>query len=732
MQPFDLNNLPETEEDIDFSDIEEKYNQLFFQEQEEVFDNVIVVDHLPVVNEAQEEKLIRFLRKIFRNVGEIRENYYTMPKAMNENGVLMSKGFMFIELETVEQATLAITLIDGFELTKSHILAVNRFTDVEKSLDMEESESLVLTDEEEFVEKEYLKSWMTDEMGRDQMVVCHDNQVQVLWNMQKEQPQIAHSKSHWTESHVQWSPTGSYLATFHSQGIALWGGESWKKVGRFVHPSVKLADFSPNERFLVTWSNEPIVVPLRNYDGPFGFEDVGNQIAVWDVKSGVLLRTFPSSTSQDPKGRSTISWPVFKWSPSESYFARVFPGSHISIYESRTMGLLDKKSIKMDSIVDFEWAPSSGSNTSGKVKDDMLAFWTSKVDNQPARVTLLNIPSKDIIRTKSILNADNCGLYWQNQGDFLCVKVDHHTKSKKNASSTLAIFHVREKNIPVGAIEINESVLAIAWEPNGERLAVITTSDPNLGSTAPGSTTLKTCASFYHLDKGKVYKTLPGKSCNTIFWSPKGRHVVLATLRSLTDWSLEFYDLDFEPLKSTTVKNPTSGKVDSAAYLHPLSSSEHYGVTDIEWDPSGRFVASSASVWRHAMESGYQIWDFKGQMLYKENFEKFKQFVWRPRPKTLLSEGQVKDIRKNLLKYSSRFEEQDMESTFSASSAKHKRRQAMLEEWAEWRKRVEADLSRGHMEARLPVSSYSIDNDSEGVEEWAEELIGEKEEVVLP
>jgi translation initiation factor 3 subunit B len=55
---------------------------------------------------------------------------------------------------------------------------------------------------------------------------------------------------------VTWSPLGSYLVTYHQAGIALWGGDSWKKIIRFEHPNVKLIDFSPNENYLVTWSFE--------------------------------------------------------------------------------------------------------------------------------------------------------------------------------------------------------------------------------------------------------------------------------------------------------------------------------------------------------------------------------------------------------------------------------------------------------------------------------------------
>ena len=61
--------------------------------------------------------------------------------------------------------------------------------------------------------------------------------------------------------YVSWSPLGTYLATFHKQAIVLWGGKDFEKVGRFPHQNAKLLDFSPNEKYIVTWSHEPVPQP---------------------------------------------------------------------------------------------------------------------------------------------------------------------------------------------------------------------------------------------------------------------------------------------------------------------------------------------------------------------------------------------------------------------------------------------------------------------------------------
>ena len=61
-------------QDIDFSDLEKQYHVQL----DTTYDNYIVVDHLPIVDDAKEEKLVKVIRKIFKNIGEIKDLY--MPK----------------------------------------------------------------------------------------------------------------------------------------------------------------------------------------------------------------------------------------------------------------------------------------------------------------------------------------------------------------------------------------------------------------------------------------------------------------------------------------------------------------------------------------------------------------------------------------------------------------------------------------------------------------------------
>ncbi|KAI8979412.1 eukaryotic translation initiation factor eIF2A-domain-containing protein [Mycotypha africana] len=724
MPSVDWKNLPENEEDINFDDIYEKHKVVSDSD----FDHIVVVDGAPIVDEAKEEKLVAVLTKLFtKGAGEIKENGFWMPMTTNEEGKKTSLGYLFIEFKSAESAHAAVKNLDGHKLSKTVTLSVNKFTDVEKYTDM--NEQYVEPEIEPYTPKEHLKSYLMDPQARDQFVMYKGDDVSIFWNRKTESPEHVYSRTNWTETYVQWSPKGSYLATFHTQGIALWGGPSWNKIVRFVHPGVKLIDFSPNERYLVTWSNEPIsLARLPETGHPYSDYDEGNQVVVWDIKTGDLLRSFPLvQTSEEQK---TVRWPMFK------YFARVVPGQQLSVYEAPSMGLVGKKSIKSPGIVDFEWSPAKSGASDVKVpnKEDILAYWTPEIGNQPARVVMMSIPSKEILATKNLFNVSECKLYWQNLGQFLAVKVDRYTKTKKSTFANIEIFRVNQKNIPVETIEMKDPMIAFAWEPYGTRFACITTNDPNFG-TAPANgqaaVTLKTDVQFFYLDDSKkanagfkLMMSIPKKTSNYLFWSPRGHHIVLATLRSSSVSDLEFYDIDFEPLSS----DKKNKKVGSTIQL--LATQEHYGVSDVEWDPTGRYVVTAASMWRQSSaDHGFCIWDFKGQLLFKQNIENFKQLLWRPRPPSLLSQEEKKKIKKNLRQYSKQFEEEDLAMGDANAAKLRAERRKAVEEWYAWRKATERQLEeeRKAMGKELQTTD---EGKSEVVEEWVEEVIEEHEEIV--
>ncbi|KIM85337.1 hypothetical protein PILCRDRAFT_66422 [Piloderma croceum F 1598] len=728
------------DESIDYSDIEAKY-QVHFNDG---LDNTLVVDGVPIIDKSKLDKLLAKIAKEFSRKGApIRIDDVFVPWDDSKD---KSKGYLFIEFRTADEAAFALTAMDGFPFDARHTFKVNHFTDIERYTEIDEA--YVEPKAEEYQPREHLRAWLGDPQGRDQYVTFRGDEVEVYWHGKPSQCKLAykHPTPNWTDLYVSWSPLGTYFVTLHRPGMRLWGGPSWTAQQKFAHPLVKLLDFSPCEQYLVTWSHDPIVVPEGALQGPqyFSPEDEGNNLAVWDVKSGNLLRTFPTTNDEadDPLQKRQMQWPALKWSADDKYVARVTSGQQISVYELPSMGLQGKKSIKIEGVVDFEWCPqgdkdredgeidAKGGKGPKKARENMLAYWTPEVANQPARVTLIGFPSRDILRQTNLFNVTECKLYWQNHGDFLCVKVDRHTKTKKSIFCNLEIFRVREKGYPVEVVELKDTVTDFSWEPKGERFAIVSSNDPNLGNPGPG-TTIKTDVSFYQLERGKNFrllKTLPGRTSNTIRWSPRGRHVVLATVGSSTKSELEFWDLDFnsDDRREGQVSNQEWG-----SGIQQLGTADHYGVTDVEWDPSGRYLATSASSWRHTLENGFAIWDFRGQELQKHILDRFKQILWRPRPRTLLTKDQQRLIRKNLREYSRAFDEEDAAEDSLDSAELIANRKRLVDEWNAWRVKCKLDVRDETKSKGQKLDAEKEHAEKEEIEIWVDEVIEQIEEEVV-
>ncbi|KAI8914800.1 hypothetical protein PhCBS80983_g00802 [Powellomyces hirtus] len=681
-------------EDIDFTDIEERYRV----ELPTGFDTVVVVDNVPKVGEAKKEKLLNVIKKIFKDIGTIKENGLHMPV---DSKTGESKGYIFIDFETPEQATLAVKQGNGHKLDRAHILAVNRFDDIERYTNT--NDQYEEPEEEPFVEKEHLKSWLADPRARDQWVMMKGDEVSIYWNNKGDQPDLDHSRNNWSDMYVSWSPKGTYLATFHKQGIALWGGPTWNKINRFAHPNVKLIDFSPNEKYITTWSHEPFITA----DGEH------HHVAIWDIVTGSQLRTFPIDTSaagaQD--GKQKIDWPMFKWSFDDKYVARLMPGM-ISVYETPGMGLLDKKSIKVDDVKAFAWSPS----------EHILSYWTPESGNIPARVSLLRLPSREVVRTKNLFNVIDCKMFWQATGDYFLVTVER-AKTKKSTTTNFEIFRLREKDVPVDVMEVDPilEVTNIFWEPLGSRFALLAQEGTKIvcnfyqmvaAASAP-TKGKKAGPSVGDVAQGvKLLKSFDAKGTNQIIWSPKGRFCLLAGVRAFQG-EIQFWDVED---------------------LVMMGSGEHYMCTDVEWDPTGRYVTSSVSWWRVQSDTGFTMWTFTGQQLAKQSVPLFKQLLWRPRPPTLLSEEAQKKVKKNLKEYSKQFEEEDAAQTKAVTREVLERRIKLWNEWSEYRERVHSDYL-GQADVRNDIWGFDPDSTqdslpAESLEEWVEEVIEETEEVV--
>ncbi|CAH9101713.1 unnamed protein product [Cuscuta europaea] len=658
---------------------------------EKGFGNVIVVDNLPVVPKEKFEKLEGVIRKIYSQIGVVKDDGLWMPVDPDTQKTL---GYCFIEYNTPQEAELAKEKTHGYRLDKSHIFVVNLFDDIDKF--MKVPDEWAPPDTKVYTPGENLQNWLIDEKARDQFVIRAGSDTEVFWNDARQlKPESVYKRPFWTESFVQWSPLGTYLATVHRLGAAIWGGATSfePRLMRFYHEQVKLIDFSPGENYLVTYSSQEPSNPRDSHKV---------MLNIFHVKSGKVRRDFKGSADEfaiGAGGVAGVSWPIFRWSggKEDKYFARIGKNV-ISVYETETFSLIDKKSIKVDNVLDFSWSPT----------DPLLALFVPELGggNQPARVSLVQIPSKEELRQKNLFSVSDCKMYWQSNGEYLAVKVDRYTKTKKSTYTGFELFRIKERDIPIEVLELdnkNDKIIAFAWEPKGHRFAVIHGDNP------------KPDISFYSMrsgtNTGRVSKlaTLKGKQANALYWSPTGRFIILAGLRGFNG-QLEFFDAD---------------------ELETMATMEHFMATDVEWDPTGRYVATSVTS-VHEMENGFNVWSFHGKLLYRVLKDHFFQFLWRPRPPSFLSREKEEEIAKNLKKYSKKYEAEDQDVSLQLSEQDRQKRKKFKEEWETWIN----EWKRLHEEERLERQRLRDGEASDEEEEYeakeveVEELLDVSEEVI--
>ncbi len=235
----------------------------------EDFRNIVIVDNIPQVPMEKYQKLCEVIRKIYGLYGKIVPEGFFVP---TEGTPPKTSGYVFIEYETVEGAERALNEGDNKPLDATHVMRVTRYADFDKYISM--ADEYVPPPKADLEVKFNPNGWLLDKEGRDQFLLRfsqvehrqNKHETHIFWSDPLNRPSLADACREsvydggrekargkaWTELYTQWSPRGSYLATFHVQGIVLWAGDDFQKIGRFAHPNVKNIDFSPCEKYLVT------------------------------------------------------------------------------------------------------------------------------------------------------------------------------------------------------------------------------------------------------------------------------------------------------------------------------------------------------------------------------------------------------------------------------------------------------------------------------------------------
>ncbi|EGD76223.1 eukaryotic initiation factor 3B [Salpingoeca rosetta] len=571
-------------------------------------DNFILVDGVPVAPKAKLPLLATVLTKVFK---EFKPKKVTLAEDPDTgNGV----GAAYVEFSKPQDAKQACEKMNNHKLDKKHTfktLPLSKFNEVMKT-----EEEVEFDLPEPGNTEDSLYSWLLEPNACDQFLLHSGTVVSVCKNRGPRRTTIE-SRDGWTQYTAMWSPKGTYLATIHQQGVALWGLPKFEQIGKFAHGGVRGIDFSPDERYLITCS-------MANKD---------KTVIVWDVETQKECRSFAIDLETTP-------WPVFKWSYDGNYFARNVENA-LLVYETKTFTKLGKKNIVIRDLKEFEWSPA----------DNVIAYWTPGSKSVPYRVSLMKIPSRDELASRNMFKVDDCTMFWQKSGDHLCVRVAK-TKHKK-VSHDLEIFFLRKRDVPFEHIELDFEVVDVQWEPVGSKFAVLVKENA-----------FKHRVVFYDFVEDKM--TTIGEfdvPANTeISWSPRGEFCVLVPLRQ-PESRLKFLrvtDNKCEKLQEGAHDNVSMGTWDPTGRFFVSAVTR-----------AGANLDFGYKMW----------WFTGSLVDEREEHAGLWSFQWRPRPASLLTEEEEAEVKKTLKSHWKQFEEADKLFSQQSSEEERDRRRALYKQW---------------------------------------------------
>ena len=201
------------------------------------------------------------------------------------------------------------------------------------------------------------------------------------------------------------------------------------------------------------------------------------------------------------------------------------------------------------------------------------------------------------------------------------------------------------------------------------------------------------------------------KDVNEFFWSPRGRFFVL-TNTSDSKGALEFWD---------------------SKELEMMGYGEHFMVTDIVWDPSGRYVTSSVSAYSRQSETGFILWNVLGRILHSFDKDKFYQFLWRPRPASLLNAKQEQALERKLQnkKKKHQLQEEEKAAFLKAQQEQLRIRRELWDKFTAMRKKHQEEYDEEH-DKRTEIRGFESDKEDEydTREIFEDEIVSKLEEVI--
>lgn len=458
-----------------------------------------------------------------------------------------------------------------------------------------------------------------------------------------------------------WSPQGTYLITTYQQGLRFWGGKGLQLLSDLIVEDLHYVGISPCETYALTYNREYVF---------------------WNILEARKVRTLAGPPMS--KGAANCA---FKYNADDSMvgIAKLESGKEsLSFYTASTMALISPEAknytAKADGLAAFEWSPRDASIFACALSGDQHTGWCIEVNRIAENGDIKNVSRRNV------LQATNVQLLWHPDGSHVAARVTKVKCGEDVQDYLVMTVGYNSVATHIVAVKGGRTVLRFNWANKKPRFSCILAADP--ATKAPAA------VAFFKVEqKGCHQIGMLNMDVDRVYWSTKGKEAVTVNKKKST--------LDFIVVEDDSVERVQKDK-------------DHSGVTDVSWDASGRFVCSYVStVYEEAIGNpGFKIWSVFGDVLDSSDkyHGRFSHLMWRPLPKSLLTDTDHARIEKELPKRRVQYEAEELAQKNKIDAEETKRKNDIVTKYVKTMKDIEAhhvfknfDAQRADLRAKAPA-----------------------------
>jgi len=374
-----------------------------------------------------------------------------------------------------------------------------------------------------------------------------------------------------------YSDNGRYLLIVELSQVRIISSDTFLDHCVLPIAGVTHAHFSPLSSYVVTWQR-----PNK--------ELTEDNLKIWTI-DGVIVMGW--------KQRQQLYWPMIQWSSDEMISGVLLQIGKVSFFAGSNFST-PVQNISIGGVSMF-------SISTGKSPYKVAVVIPQK-QSTPGSLNIFSYPKVDKPYIVKTFQGDSVDISWNSLGSALLMVVNQDIdRTGKSYYGKKGLFFISAAGNFESRVTA-ESIHDVKWNPNGKEFAVVYGNMPNTKITIFDLKCQKV------VDLGDT-----GEARNTLYYDPKGR-ILCAGGFGAINGNMDFWDLSSDNIV----------KIDST---NAFSSSYH------EWSPDGYHFLTGVVAPRMRQDNGIKIFNYHGELIYKEDIPELFAVHWRPQNPDLFPVG---------------------------------------------------------------------------------------------